>query len=363
MGKRIEALRRKMMEGGADAVLVSLPFNRRYISGLTATDSPSGSTAGWALITQTEALLLVGFLSLEQARRECPDFTIVMFTGTPTPLVAQAVRERGIRRLACEGNHLAYLTYVDLKTQVGDYCKLIPFEGWIEDLRALKDETEVGLIRRAAKITDQAFEHVLGIVRPGVTERELAWEAERYMREAGAEAMAFEIGLASGPNTSIPHARPTDRRIQAHEPIWIDMGAQVDGYCADLTRTFCLGEPDEQLRRVWNLVHEAQRAALERCRPGMGGRGVDSLARGVIADAGHGAAFGHGLGHGVGLAVHERPRLGQTSTDVVAAGMVATFEPGVYLEGWGGVRIEDLGVIREEGVELLSSAMKQLVIP
>ncbi len=362
MNDRIEALRRRAAEGGAEAVLVSLPYNRRYLSGLTATDSPGGGSAGWLLVTRDEALLLVGFLALEQARQECPGVEARQFVGSPAPLLAEVVREQGIKRLACEGHHLTYATFQEIVRHLPEGTELLPVEGWVEDLRAVKDDAELAKIRRAAQITDLALAHVLAIVKPGMSERELGWEAERHMRESGADGLAFEVSVASGPNTALPHARGSDRRIQAHEPIWIDMGAQYDGYCADLTRTFCLGEPEERLRELWNLVLAAQQAAVAHTRVGLTGAAADALAREVIAAAGCAEAFGHGLGHGVGLVVHEKPRLGPTSGDVLRAGNVVTFEPGIYLPGWGGVRIEDLGVLRPEGVEVLSQAVKNLIV-
>lgn len=363
MKARIDALRRTLVESGADAVLISSPANRRYLTGLTAHDSPSGSSMGWVLVTRDEAILVLGFLALEQARQQTGGFELVQFEG-PSPVVttARLVAERRLRRVACEGNHLVQLTYAQLQAQLGTETELAPMADWVESLRAVKDASEIEAIRRAAALTDRAFEHVLGVVKPGMSERELAWEAERFMRQTGAEALAFDVGLGSGVNTALPHAEPTDRPIQAGEPIWIDMGARVDGYCADLTRTFCLGRPDERLEEVWNLVLRAQQAAIAGTRAGMSGKAADSLARDIIAAAGHGEHFGHSLGHGVGLVVHEGPRLSQASTDTLVAGNVATFEPGVYIPGWGGVRIEDLGVIREDGVELLSAAPKRLSV-
>ncbi|MHB1414893.1 MAG: M24 family metallopeptidase [Chloroflexota bacterium] len=359
---RLESLRRRMADNGVDAILISQPYNRYYLSGFTGKDSPGGGTAGWLLITQSEASILVGFLSLEQARHECPDFDVVQVGSKPSEKVGEMARTAGWRRLACEGGHLTHTAYLDLASQVPEGCELVAIEGWVEEQRAVKDEDEIAKIRRAAAITDGALAHVVAAARPGITGRELAWEAEKYMREAGAEAMAFEVGFGSGPETSIPHSHPTGRRLKAGEPIWIDMGAQLDGYCSDLTRTFALGEADPKLREIWELVYRAQQAAIRGCRPGMSGGEVDAIARDIIAEAGYGPAFGHSLGHGVGLVVHEGPRLARESKDVLKPGMVVTFEPGVYLEGWGGVRLEDLGVIRESGVELLSAAEKRMVV-
>ena len=362
LNERIDRLRQRMVEAGADAVLVSQPGNRRYLSGFTGHDSTSGSSAGWVLVTRDEAMLLVGFLSMEQAKRECPDLGLRDTAGKPSVLVGQLARERGFRRLLGEGSHLTHAAFVELQSQLPSDCELVSFEGWVEEMRSRKDESEIATIRRAAELTDRALEHVLGVVRPGMSERAIAWEAERYLREHGAEGPAFDVGVATGPNTSLPHNPPGERQLQVGEPIWIDMGAQVDGYCADLTRTFCLGEPEVRLREVWDIVHRAQQTAIDSCRPGMTGPEVDGIARQIITEAGYGPGFGHSLGHGVGLVVHELPRLSQQSTDVISTENVVTFEPGIYLEGWGGVRIEDLGVIRQGVVELLSAAPKRLSI-
>lgn len=354
---RIERLRSRLAEGGVDAMLVSQPQNRRYLTGFTGHDSPGGGTAGWLLVSPSQVVMVAGFLSLEQARIEAPELPLREVSGNRTAeVVAEVAREWNLKRIACEGNHLTYLTFTDLQRHLDGQCELLPVEGWLEPLRAVKDEDEIAAIRRAAEVTDKGFAHVLAVVRPGMSEREVAWEAEKHMREAGAEAMAFEVSVASGPNTSVPHHRWSDRPIRAGEPIWIDMGAQVDGYCADLTRSFCIGKADDQLRGIWDLVYRAQRAAIEGTRAGMTGRQADAIARDIISAAGYGPNFGHSLGHGVGLVVHERPRLSQISDDELRPGMVSTFEPGVYVEGWGGVRIEDLGVISENGVQLLSAA-------
>jgi len=218
-------------------------------------------------------------------------------------------------------------------------------------------------VRRAVALTDAGFDFVCGILAPGLTEREAAWELEVYLRTHGAEGLAFDIIVASGPNAAMPHYQSGDRVLRPGEPIVIDFGAKVDGYCADLTRTVSLGPGDAPFDAVYSVVRRAQQAAIDGIRAGMKGVDADALARVVIADAGHGEHFGHGLGHGVGLAVHEAPRAGRVnSDDPLPAGATLTIEPGVYLPGWGGVRIEDLVVVRAEGVEVLSRAPKQPVI-
>ena len=191
-----------------------------------------------------------------------------------------------------------------------------------------------------------------------MTEKELAWEIEKFLRENGSQTLPFDIIVASGPNSALPHAKPSQRQINSGEPVVIDMGARVEGYSSDLSRTICLGAPDDTFKRVYDTVLVAQLAAIAIIKEDMSGAEADSLARTIIEEAGYGEAFGHSLGHGVGLAEHEQPRLGQNSTELLTSGMVFSIEPGIYLPGWGGVRIEDLAVMEKGKIRLLSKARK-----
>jgi Xaa-Pro aminopeptidase len=218
-------------------------------------------------------------------------------------------------------------------------------------------------MKRAIALSDQAMEALYGELKPGMTEAEAAWFLEAYMRTRGAEGMAFEPGVAAGPNSAIPHHKPSDRAIRAGEPIWIDIGARIDGYCSDITRTVLLGSPDAQYERVWREVLEAQRRSLEFVRPGRNGRECDAMARDYLVSVGLGEAFGHSLGHGVGLLIHELPTLSARSDDKpLEPGMIVTVEPGAYLEGWGGVRHEELCVLTPDGLEILTHAPKPFTL-
>jgi Xaa-Pro aminopeptidase len=228
----------------------------------------------------------------------------------------------------------------------------------IESIRAIKEPEEIELITRAAEITDAAIEYIKDKIRPGTTEREIAWEIEKFIRERGSETTPFDIIVASGPNSALPHARPSTRVTKTGEPIMIDIGARIEGYGSDLSRTICLGTPDDTFKRLYDTVLGAQLAAANIISEGMTGGEADSMARVVIEEAGYGEAFGHGLGHGVGLATHEPPRLGPNSADRLSNSMVFTIEPGIYLEGWGGVRIEDLVVMEKGRVREISKAKK-----
>ncbi|MFA4836175.1 MAG: M24 family metallopeptidase, partial [Dehalococcoidia bacterium] len=213
-------------------------------------------------------------------------------------------------------------------------------------------------IEAAAALADAAEDHASEILKPGMTEKELAWKLERFMREKGSEVLPFDIIVASGPNSALPHARPSDNEILPGTPVVIDLGARFDGYTSDITRTICLGEPSRKFADIYRIVHEAQLAALRKVRAGMSGGEADSLSRETIVKAGYGEAFGHGLGHGIGLETHELPSLGQNSTDILQNGMVFSIEPGIYLQGWGGIRIEDMVLLEGNGPRVLTQARK-----
>ena len=354
--KRLEQLRELLEAHQLDAMIVIQPENRRYLSGFTGTD-------GTLFICPDQAVLITDFRFTEQASREAPLFEIV--EAIPDVLGSELSRlagETGARRVGFEGDHVSFAIHQNWLEEAKEH-ELVPVQGLVEGLRAIKDEEELELIRRAAAIGDRALAHVRQSIRPGMTEREVAWEIEVYMRTHGAEAVGFDIIVASGPNGAMAHASVTDRVIAEGEPIVLDLGARVEGYNSDLTRTLILGKPDERFEEIYYLVHDAQLMALAGIKPGMTGREADALAREVIAARGYGKRFGHGLGHSVGLAVHEDPRMGTLSTAVLRPGNTLTVEPGIYITGWGGVRIEDLVVVTESGVEVLSKAGKGPVVP
>jgi Xaa-Pro aminopeptidase len=255
--------------------------------------------------------------------------------------------------------HTSVASFHKLEEEAPDGLELVPAAGLVERLRRVKDEGELKLIAEAARLADEAYEWVLEAGLEGRTEREVARAAEARIRELGAEP-SFPAIVAAGPNGALPHAEPSDREIVAGDMVVFDMGAKVDGYCSDCTRTFAVGEPDDEAREVYELVRSAQAAALEAVRPDLGGEDADEVARAVIRDAGHADHFGHGLGHGVGLEVHEAPRLGKKSEDTLGKGDVVTVEPGVYVPGRVGVRIEDLVVVTADGHRNLSSLPKDL---
>jgi len=323
---------------------------------LTAFLSPSRRTG----IT-SPASMVRDFRYTEQARRQTPGYQIFQITGSISDWFPRLVGELNLSRLGFEAGHITFAIYRQLsetldKTQ--SRLQLVPVDGLVESLRAIKEPEEIELITRAAELTDKAVEYIEGVAHVGMTEKEVAWEIEKFLREHGSQALPFDVIAASGPNSALPHAKPSPRQIGAGEQVVIDIGARVGGYASDLTRTLCLGAADNTFKKVYDTVLGAQLAALAIIKEGMSGDEADSLARTVIEQAGYGEAFGHGLGHGVGLAPHEQPRLGPNSTDPLTSGMVFTIEPGIYLAGWGGVRIEDLVLMENGEIRMLSKVKK-----
>jgi Xaa-Pro aminopeptidase len=358
MQQRLARLRAAMAEQGLPALLVGSPANRRYLSGF------SGSY-GWLLLTADAALIFTDSRYSIQAAREAPDFALRQVSNPDRPLPAlltEAAAELGLSTIACEAAHLSLAEHRQLSAALGEDVTLTPSEGLVEELREIKDAAELTTLRRAIALTDAALAAVLTRLTPQMIEREAAGMLEMAMRLGGAEAVSFPIIVAAGPNSALPHAQPGDAPLGEGQPIVIDMGARVDGYHADLTRTIVLGQPDARFWEIYDLVLAAQRSAIAGLRPGLPAHMADALARDVIAEAGYGGQFGHGLGHGVGLNIHEGPGLRRAAPGADSAplrpGMVTSIEPGIYLEDWGGVRIEDLVLITDAGCEVLSRAPK-----
>ena len=356
MDARLSKLRSALADESLDAIIITQPENRRYVSGFT------GSSA-LLLITPTEALLATDFRYYEQVAREAPGFRLVKIESPEIgALLNDAIHEVGAKRVGFESQHVTFDTHRKW-TEAAEDIEYAPTEGIVEKLRSVKEQSEVDAIRRAVALSDGAIKHIRETIQPGMTEKEVAWELEAYMRTHGAQQVAFETIVGSGPNGALPHVKPTDREVGAGEPIVMDLGARVDGYNSDVTRTLCIGEPDDRFQEIYGIVLKAQLAAEEAIRPGMLGREADAVAREVIGDAGYGEYFGHGLGHGVGLAVHEKPGAGKSSEDELLPGCVVTVEPGIYIPDWGGVRIEDLVVVTDDGIEVLTQASKDPFVP
>lgn len=358
MQSRISKLRDRLTASNLDAIVVTHPSNRFYLTGFSATDTPPNESSGHVVIGQDRAVLVTSFLNADQARQQAADFEIADRTRIFAEADAKILREIGAKRAGFENTAILYNDYRTLADTLGDAVELVPVGPLVDNLRAVKTPEEIERIAHAVAVTDRALEQVAATLQEGQTELEIAWRLEVAMRELGAEGLAFPIIVASGPNAARPHHEPGERVIRAGEPIVIDMGALVNGYCADLTRTIWIGEPEAKLREVYAIVLDALRAAEATIRPGMTGKEADAVARDVIAAAGYGDAFGHSLGHGLGVRVHEGPALSARSEERLEPGNVVTIEPGIYLPDWGGVRIEDVAVIEENGSRVLTGAPK-----
>jgi Xaa-Pro aminopeptidase len=355
---RLAALRDLLGEQDLDALLVSSPDNRRYLSGFTAQDDLLTESSGSLLITREAALLFTDFRYLEWARTEVKEFEVLLYQAGLGTLLAEQLGVHQVKRLGFETFFLTFGHYQRLTKAASD-AKLavewVPTEGLADGLREVKTAEELAVVRQALALTEQVFTEVAGSLRPGMSEGQVAWEIERKIREAGA-SLAFPPIVAAGVNGARPHHHPGDYLIKAQEPIIIDMGARIGGYCADFTRTVFLGEPTARFQEIYTLVRRAQAQAEASLMAGMESLDGDALAREVIAQAGYGEAFGHSLGHGVGLAVHEAPSLSPVKerSTVLKAGSIVTVEPGIYLPDWGGVRLENLVVIAPERAEVLN---------
>ena len=352
--KRLRKLRTAIAKRGLDALLLSQPENLRYLSGFAG-------SSGWLLISGQNAILATDFRYVEQAKGESPDFEIIQTKRELRNWLPGLVSDLGWYKLGFEADFVSYDSYHKLSEAIATKqvnLELVPTTGIVEQLRSIKEPEELGFITKAVELADAAFEQAKAIIRPGITEKEAAWEIEKLLRQERSEGMPFEIIVASGPNSALPHAQPTEKIIRSGEPVLIDMGARINGYCSDFSRTLFLGKADKTLREIYNIVLKAQTAAIEGVESGMDASQADQLARSVVEQAGYRDAFGHGLGHGVGLAVHELPTLGPSSSDSLADGMVFTIEPGIYLAGKGGVRIEDMVVLENGKARVLGKAKK-----
>ncbi len=354
IGNRLQKLRQKLAEKKIDAIFISQPENRYYLSGFDG-------SSGYLLITPQNIILATDFRYVEQAKRQAPGYEIFLTSGDLADWFPRLVAELNLGNLGFEAGDITFTVHqqlTDTLKGVKSKLRLVPMDGLVESLRAIKEPDEIELITKAVDITDNAFGHIEDMIHIGMTEKEIAWEIEKFLRDKGSEPIPFDIIVASGSNSALPHAKPSTRKIHSGEPVMIDIGARVGGYSSDLSRTICPSTPDDTFNKVYDTVLGTQLTAMAAIKNGMTGGEIDSLARMVIKQAGYGEAFGHSLGHGIGLAPHELPRLGPNSLDHLADGMVFTIEPGIYLVGWGGVRIEDVVVMESGKIRVISKARK-----
>ncbi|MBM7660883.1 Xaa-Pro aminopeptidase [Bacillus mesophilus] len=350
---KIEKLRNHFQEHDVDGILITSSYNRRYMTNFTG-------TAGVAIISREKAVFITDFRYVEQAENQLEGFEIVQHKAAIIEEVANQVEKLGIKRLGFEEDHVTFSTYKSYQTSIK--AELVPLSGVIEKLRLIKTDSEIKILKEATEIADAAFEHILTVIRPGKTEIEISNELEFFMRKQGAVSSSFDIIVASGYRSALPHGVASDKVIESGEFVTLDFGAYYKGYCSDITRTLAVGQPSEELKNIYDVVLEAQLRGMAGIKPGITGKQADALTRDYITEKGYGEYFGHSTGHGIGLEVHEGPGLSFKSDMVLEAGMVVTVEPGIYVANVGGVRIEDDTVITKDGNQTLSFSTKELII-
>ncbi|MCC3373376.1 Xaa-Pro peptidase family protein [Cohnella sp. REN36] len=352
---RVRRLRELLSSLGGEAILITNAVNRRYLTGFTG-------SSGVVLVTESHAALLTDFRYREQAPQQAVGFEIVEHAAGIYATVAELLKKWGVAKLLFEDQHVTFAAYTSIREQLQP-VELIPAGMPVEQLRMVKDEGEIAVIQDAADIADQAFAHILSHLKPGVTERQIALELEFFMRSLGASGTSFETIVASGERSAMPHGVASDRVIGSGEFVTLDYGASYQGYVSDLTRTVVVGPASDKHREIYGIVLESQLYALEHLKPGMTGREGDALTRDIITRYGYGDHFGHGTGHGIGMEIHEAPRLSHLAADtILSPGHVVTVEPGIYLPGFGGVRIEDDVVLTDTGVKILTHSPKELIV-
>ena len=351
---RVAALRALITDEDIDCMLISDPHNRRYLSGFIG-------TAGYLFITESDAVLATDFRYTEQAEDQATGYNTSRIQGRLSEWFPKLLGDLSVSKIGFEADDLTVSSlkmFEEALTESDNEITFEPKTGVTSKTRAIKDEAEIKLLQKAIDIGDAAFEETAGKLEPGMTEKEAAWEFEKAIRERGAECLSFDTIVAAGPNAARPHHQTSDAPLREGETIVFDCGATYQGYCSDLTRTVVLGEADDEIARIYNIVLEAQEAAIGKIETGINGGEADAIARKIIDDAGYADNFGHSLGHGLGLQVHEEPNVGPRGTTPLEDGMPFTIEPGIYIPGWGGVRIEDVVVLENGKPRVLSHAAK-----
>jgi len=354
---RISNIRGALIEQCIDTLLVMVGENRWYASGYTAEDTQFDESAGVLLISQDRLLLATDSRYDLQAAQEAPDFETITYKTGPVKALPDLLAELGTRRLGFESVRMTVLQFNELKQELEKNktaVELVPVEDVIEKLRLIKDPEEIDTTRKALELAESGFEKVKQMLAPGLTESEAAWHLEKILKEDGADDLSFPVIAAFGSNSALPHAVPGQRKLKPGEPLLFDWGVRLGGYCSDISRTLVVGEPAHPFQEVFQTVLDAQRKAIDAIKPGVSGKQIDAVARDHIDSKGYKGKFGHGLGHGTGLAIHEAPRLSPIKDDVLEPGMVFTVEPGIYLPDWGGVRLENMVALMDDGPVVLN---------
>ncbi len=359
MNQRTKKLLCLLKEKDLDAMIVTDSSNRRYLSYFTG-------SAGVLYISPKRQVLLTDFRYIEQATKQCPDYNIQNHQAKGLlPLLKELMDQDQVKAIGIESNHVTYAQYEEYKTAFGDIA-IVGTQSIVENLRQIKDPEEIENLKRAETIGDIAFTNIIRFIKEnyskGITENDIALELEVNMRKNGAQGTSFSSIVAAGTKSSLPHAVPGDVILKAGDFVVMDFGCIYNGYCSDMTRTILIGEPSPKHLDIYKTVLLANQEALKAIKPGKTGKEIDAIARDIIAEKGYGDYFGHGLGHSVGLDIHESPRLSMTDDTKLEVGMVVTVEPGIYIPDFGGVRIEDLVLVTENGIENLTYSPKDLIV-
>lgn len=349
---RVQAI---LNERKLDAILVSDGYNMRYISGFT------GAT-GYLFISKVSRKLFTDSRYTVAAQTQAPDFEVVIVDGARNyaALINEAIAADSVNVLGFEANNFSYAQYEGFKKAL-KVKEFVPVGNDLSLLRVKKTEEELANLRQAEHIGDIAFNEILGHLKPGVTELEIAAKLEYIMKCNGAEKLSFETIVAAGINGSKPHAEPGNYKIQSGDLVTMDFGCVYNGYCSDMTRTVCVGKANAKQREIYDIVLKAQTTVIDNLKPGMKGKEYDKIARDIITEAGYGQYFGHGLGHSVGLEIHEDPRFSVAEERIIEPGTIITVEPGIYIPDFGGVRIEDMLVVTEDGCEDFAHSRKDFI--
>jgi Xaa-Pro aminopeptidase len=350
---KLTRLREAMGKANIDGFLITSTYNRRYMTGFTG-------TAGVVLISLKEAKFITDFRYVEQAGKQAQGYEIVQHKRTLIEEVEKQVKEMKIEKLGFEQDHVTFASYKAYESAVS--AQLVPISGVIENLRLIKTPSEIKILKEAANVADRAFTHILNFIRPGMTELDVSNELEFFMRKEGATSSSFDTIVASGKRSALPHGVATDKVIEKGDFVTLDYGAYYNGYVSDITRTIAVGQPSDELIQIYDIVLEAQLRGMAGIKSGISGKQADALTRDLIVEKGYGEYFGHSTGHGIGLEIHEGPALSMKSDVILQPGMAVTVEPGIYLPGIGGVRIEDDTIITIDGNEALTHSPKELII-
>lgn len=350
---RIKNVQIKVQEANIDALLVTNMYNVRYLANFTG-------TTGLIVVTRDNAYFVTDFRYTEQAAEQAKGFTIIQNEGLIYNEVAEIIKTDKIEKLGFEEENITFAMYQKINDLIP--CELVPTSGIVEKLREVKSEEEIEIMQQAVNIAEKAYNYILGYIKPGMTEIQVANELDFYMRNLGATGVSFDTIVASGVRSAMPHGVASDKVIEEGDMVTIDFGCYYKGYASDMTRTFAVGDPGEKLKKIYAIVQEANQRVTEQAKAGMTGAELDAIARDYITEQGYGPQFGHTTGHGLGLEVHEMPSISFRNNEKLVENNVVTNEPGIYIAGLGGVRIEDDLVIKENGNINLMSSAKDLII-